>query len=82
MIDKPARGEALLCLTNMDELNRDVNIGRSPGCNDHVQVNFAVLWYTGQGKSRVRTLNIRRVNFQLFKELVDGTPQATALKDK
>ena len=37
---------------------------------------------TGQLKSRVRTLNFRRANFQLVKELVDGTPWETALRDK
>ncbi|KFW09685.1 hypothetical protein N327_13834, partial [Fulmarus glacialis] len=36
----------------------------------------------GQVKRRVRTLNFRRANFQLFKELVDGAPWETALRDK
>ncbi|KFV00708.1 hypothetical protein N339_06110, partial [Pterocles gutturalis] len=34
----------------------------------------------GLAKSRVRTLNFRRANFQLFKELLDGIPQETVLK--
>lgn len=33
-------------------------------------------------KSKVKTLSFRRVNFQLFKELVGGTPWETALRDK
>ncbi|KFV09259.1 hypothetical protein N339_03103, partial [Pterocles gutturalis] len=34
----------------------------------------------GLAKSRVRTLNFRRANFQLFKELLDGIPWETVLK--
>ncbi|KFZ63214.1 hypothetical protein N338_03891, partial [Podiceps cristatus] len=36
----------------------------------------------GQAKSKVRTLNLRKAKFQLFKELVDRTPWETALRDK
>ncbi|KFM02772.1 hypothetical protein AS27_04311, partial [Aptenodytes forsteri] len=36
----------------------------------------------GQVKSTVRTLNFRKVNFQLFKDLVNRTPWETALRDK
>ncbi|KGL92594.1 hypothetical protein N301_15996, partial [Charadrius vociferus] len=36
----------------------------------------------GQAKSKVRTLNFRKANFQLFKELVNRTPWETALRDK
>ena len=41
-------------------------------------MEFTILRDMGQVKSRVRMLNFRRVNFQLFKELVDGTPWKTA----
>ena len=37
-------------------------------------MEFTVLSDIGQVKSRVRTLNFRRANFQFFKELMDGTP--------
>ncbi|KFR07546.1 hypothetical protein Y956_13252, partial [Nipponia nippon] len=36
----------------------------------------------GLAKSKVRTLNFRKANFQLFKELVNKTPWETALRDK
>ncbi|KFQ75881.1 hypothetical protein N337_12379, partial [Phoenicopterus ruber ruber] len=36
----------------------------------------------GQVNSKVKTLNFRRVNFQLFRELEDGTPWENALRDK
>ncbi|KFR00437.1 hypothetical protein N306_00145, partial [Opisthocomus hoazin] len=35
-----------------------------------------------QMKSKVRTLNFRKANFQLFKELVSRTPWETVLRDK
>jgi len=35
---------------------------------------FVVLRNGGLAKSRVRTLNFRRANFQLFKELLDEIP--------
>ncbi|KFQ06524.1 hypothetical protein N330_02323, partial [Leptosomus discolor] len=35
----------------------------------------------GQAKSKVRTLNFRKENCQLFKELVNSTPWETALRD-
>ncbi|KAM9168311.1 very low-density lipoprotein receptor-like [Mergus octosetaceus] len=36
----------------------------------------------GLAKSKVRTLNFRRANFQLFKELVDEIPWDTVLRDR
>ncbi|GAB0204051.1 hypothetical protein GRJ2_002870700 [Grus japonensis] len=83
MIDSLTR-EALLdlLLTNTDELIREVKIGGSLGCSDHALVEFTILRDMGQVKSRVRTLNFRRANIQLFKELVDETPWETALWDK
>ncbi|KFZ53140.1 hypothetical protein N338_13083, partial [Podiceps cristatus] len=36
----------------------------------------------GQAKSKVRTPNLRKAKFQLFKELVNRTPWETALRDK
>lgn len=65
-----------LLLTSMDELIRDLKIGGNLGCNDHPLVEFTVLRDMGQLRSRVRTLNCRRRNYQLFKELVDGNTQA------
>jgi len=45
-------------------------------------VEFTVLRYKGQVKSKVRTLNVREANFQLFKELVNRTTWKTALRGK
>jgi len=45
-------------------------------------VEFTVLRDVGQAKNKVRTLNFRKANFQLFKELVNRTPWESALRDK
>jgi len=58
-------------VTNTSELIGDIKIGGSLGCSDHTLVELAVLRDTGQAKSKVRTLNFRKTNFQLFKELVN-----------
>lgn len=43
-------------------------------------VEFVILRAMGQVKSKVKTLSFRRAIFQLFKELVDGTPWETAVR--
>jgi len=43
---------------------------------------FAVLRDKGQVKSEVRTVNFKKANFQLFKELVNKTHWETVLRDK
>lgn len=45
-------------------------------------MKFAVLRDMHQVKDKVRTLNIRKVIFQLFKKLVNRTRWETALKNK
>ncbi|GAB0186222.1 mitochondrial enolase superfamily member 1 [Grus japonensis] len=71
-----------LLVSNASELICDVKIGGSLGCSDHALVEFTVLRDMGQVKSKGRTLNFRKANFQLFKELVNRTPWETALRDK
>lgn len=76
VLDRPTKGEVLLdlLLTHMDELIKDVGTGDSLGSSDHPLSEFTILRYMGQMKIRLRTLNCRRGNFQLLKELVDGPP--------
>ncbi|GAB0209193.1 hypothetical protein GRJ2_003385000 [Grus japonensis] len=83
-IDGPTRGDVILDLmvTNASELMGEVKTGGSLGCSDHALVEFTVLRDMGQVKSKVRTLNFRKANFQLFKELVNRTLWETALRDK
>ena len=76
VIDSPTRGDAILDLlvTSASELIGDVMTGGSLGCSDHALVDFAVLRHVGQAKSKVRTLNFKKANCRLFKELVRRTP--------
>ena len=84
VISTPTRGDAILDLvvTNASELVGDVNIRGSLGCRDHALVELMLLRETGITKSIVRTLNVRRANFQLFKEIVRRTPWETVLRDR
>ena len=67
-------------LTNEEESIIEVKIGGSLGCSDHALVEFVIWRSAGLAKSRVRTLNFRRVKFWLLKELLSGIPWETVLK--
>jgi len=74
--DKLTRGEKLLdlFLTNTDELIRKVMIDGSLGCNEHALVEFMIFSDMGQGKSRVKTLNFRRVEFSVVQGICGWDP--------
>jgi len=69
-------------VTNASEIIGDIKIGGSLGCSDHALVEFTVLRDMGKARSIVRTLNFRKANFWLFKELVSRTPWETVLRDR
>jgi len=69
-------------VTNVRELAGDIKIGDSLGCSGHALVEFTLLRDESQAKSKVRTLNFSKVNFQFFKELVNRIPLETDLRDK
>jgi len=71
-----------LLVANAGELIGDVKVGGSLGCSDRALVEFTVLRDKGQAKSKVRTLNFKKANFHLFKELVRRTPLEAALRDR
>jgi len=83
-MESPGRGEGLLDLlvTKAEEFIGEVKNGGSLGCSDHAPVEFSILRGTGWVKCRVRTLNFRKANFQLFRELVCGIHWETALRGK
>ncbi|OPJ69932.1 hypothetical protein AV530_015446 [Patagioenas fasciata monilis] len=83
-MDSLTRGGAVMDLmaTNASELIGDVKIGGSLGCSDHTLMEFVVLRDVGQVKSKVRTLNFRKANFQFFKELLNRMPWETVHRDK
>ena len=74
-MDTPTQRDAILDLmvTNESELTGDTKIGGSLGCRDHTLVESTVLGDMVKVKGIVRTLNFRKVNFQLFKGSV-GPP--------
>lgn len=65
-----------------EEVTKEVKIGGSLGCSDHVLVKFGISRNMGLAKSGVRILNYRRMNLRLFKELLDEIPWETVLGDK
>jgi len=71
-----------LVLTNAEDIVKVVKIGGSLGCSNHALVKFVITRNMGLEKSGVRTLNFGRVNFRLFKELLDEIPWETLLRDK
>jgi len=71
-----------LVLTNTSELIKDVKIEGSLGCSDHALVEFMVLRDKGQVKSKDKTPNFRKANFQLLKQLVSLTSWEIVLRDK
>lgn len=73
ILDKLTREKSSLdlVLTNTLELIKEVKIVGALRSSDRVLVEFTILRNMGLTKSRVRTLNFRRVNFGLLKELLD-----------
>jgi len=69
-------------LTTSEELIGEVKTGGSLGCSDHALVEFMVSRGTCQAMSVAKNINLRKVNFQFLKGLVDGTPWETALRSK
>jgi len=69
-------------VTSASELISDVKIGVSLGCSDHALMEFILLRDTGKVRIIVRTLNFRKANIQILKELVNRSPWETALRDR
>jgi len=61
-------------LTSASELIGDIKTGGSLGCSNHALVEFTVLRDIGKARIIVKTLNFRKANCQIFKELVSRTP--------
>lgn len=79
VVEKPTRrGELLdLALTNKKGLVGDVKVGNSLGCSNHEMVEFRIM-------CRRSTVDFRRVNFDLLKNLLGGLefPWAGVLEGK
>jgi len=83
-VGEPTSKGALLdfVLTNKEGLVEDVKVGGRLGCSDHEMVEFSFLRGGSKVISRIKTLDLRRTNFGLFKELLGGIPWARALEGR
>jgi len=72
-LDRPTRGEVSLdlVLANAEEIIKEIEIGGSLGCSDLTLVEFVISRNMGLAKCGVMTLNFKRVNIRLFKELLE-----------
>jgi len=69
-----------LVLTNKEGLVEDVKAGGSVSCSDREMVEFRILRGESRAIRRIKTLDFRRANFGLFKELLGGVPWVRALE--
>lgn len=56
-----------LMLTGVEELIKEIKTGGILGCSDHALLEFVISRNKGLVRSRVGTLNFRRLNIRLFK---------------
>jgi len=84
VVEEPIRRGSLLdlVLTNKEGLLEDVKVGGRLGCSDHEMVEFRILRGGSRTISRIKTLNLRRADFALFRELPGGIPWARALEGR
>jgi len=76
MMGEPKRRVVLLYLVlmNKEEQVEDVKVGGSLSCSDHEIVSFRILCGGSKEIRRIKTLDFRRANFGLFKELLAEIP--------
>lgn len=76
--DKSTRIEILLdlVLINTEELIKD-KIRCCLGCSDHALVELVISRNMGLVKRQVRTMNFRKMNFQMLKEIADEVQMAS-----
>ena len=84
VVEEPTRKGTLLdlVLTNKEGLVEDVKVGGRLGCSDHQIVEFRILCGGSRAVSRIKTLDLRRATFGLFRELLGGIPWAKALESR
>jgi len=84
VVEEPTRKGALLdlVLTNKEGLVEDVQAGGRVSCSDHEIVEFRILCGGSRVISRIKTLDPKRADFALFKELLGGILWARALEGR
>ncbi|GAB0190684.1 hypothetical protein GRJ2_001533700 [Grus japonensis] len=71
-----------LVLTDKEGLVEDVKLKGSLGCSDHEMVEFKILRAARRAHSKLTTLDFRRADFGLFKDLLGRVPWDKALEGR
>ncbi|PKU29548.1 glycerol kinase [Limosa lapponica baueri] len=81
VIEEPMRRGALMDLifTNKEGLIWDVKVKGSLGCSDH-EMEFRILRGGSRAKNKLTTLDFRRADFGLFRDLLGRVPWDKALE--
>ncbi|KAM9590815.1 uncharacterized protein ACIBXB_005869 [Morphnus guianensis] len=84
VIEEPTRRGARLdlVLTNKEGLVGNVKLKGSLGCSDHEMVEFKNLRAARRAHSKLTTLDFRRADFGLFRDLLGRVPWDTALEGR
>ncbi|GAB0207775.1 macrophage immunometabolism regulator [Grus japonensis] len=84
VIEEPMRrgGMIDLVLTNKEGLVGDVKLKGSLGCSDHEMVEFRILRAARRAHSKLTTLDFRRADFGLFRDLLGRIPWDKALEGR
>jgi len=84
MEEEPTRRGALLdlVLMNKEGLVEDVKAGGSLSSSDHEMVNFRILRGGSRVISKIKTLDFKRANFGLFRDLLGEIPWVRALEGR
>ncbi|GAB0183649.1 hypothetical protein GRJ2_000830200 [Grus japonensis] len=84
VIEKPMRRGAMLdlVLTNKEGLVGNVKVKGSLGCSDHEMVEFKILRAARRVHSKLTTLDFRRADFGLFRDLLGRVPWEKALEER
>ncbi|GAB0203984.1 mitochondrial enolase superfamily member 1 [Grus japonensis] len=84
VIEEPTRRGAMLdlVLTNKEGLVGDIKLKGSLGCRDHEMVEFRILRAARRVRSKLSTLDFRRADFGLFRDLLGRIPWDKTLEGR
>ncbi|GAB0205044.1 mitochondrial enolase superfamily member 1 [Grus japonensis] len=84
VIEEPMRRSAMLdlILTNKEGLVGNVKLKDSLGCSDHEMVEFKILRAARTAHSKLTSLDFRRADFGLFRDLLGRVPWDKVLEGR